>query len=75
MRAPLHSSNPNELFEPDVIADPQVLFARLRSETPIAGSPRPACIAWRPGTSSRRRWRRRLEHDHIDAEAASSLRG
>jgi cytochrome P450 len=36
MRAPLYSSNPNELFEPAAIADPQRLYARLRSETPLA---------------------------------------
>jgi len=36
MRAPLYSSNPNELFEPATIADPQGLYARLRSETPMA---------------------------------------
>lgn len=36
MRAPLYSANPNELFGPDVIANPQALYARLRSETPIA---------------------------------------
>lgn len=36
MRAPLYSSNPNELFEPDTIANPQPFHARLRAETPIA---------------------------------------
>jgi cytochrome P450 len=36
MRAPLYSSNPNELFEPDIITNPQILYARLRSETPMA---------------------------------------
>ena len=36
MRAPLYSSNPNELFEPEAIADPGRLYARLRSETPIS---------------------------------------
>src|SRR5262245_36782699 len=36
MRAPLYSSNPNELFEAHVIANPQTLYARLRSETPLA---------------------------------------
>jgi cytochrome P450 len=36
MRAPLYSSNANELFEPNIIANPQTLYARLRSETPIA---------------------------------------
>lgn len=36
MRAPLYSSNPTELFEPTTIADPQRLYARLRSETPMA---------------------------------------
>src|SRR5262245_19225960 len=36
MRAPLYSSNPNELFESDIIANPQTLYARLRSETPLA---------------------------------------
>lgn len=36
MRAPLYSSNPNELFEPNVIANPQTLYARLRAETPMA---------------------------------------
>jgi cytochrome P450 len=36
MRAPLYSSNPSELFEPETIANPQTLYARLRSETPIA---------------------------------------
>ena len=36
MRAPLYSSNPNELFEPATIADPQRLYARLRSEAPLA---------------------------------------
>ena len=36
MRAPLYSPNPNELFEPAAIADPQALYARLRSETPLS---------------------------------------
>jgi len=36
MRAPLYSSHPDELFEPTTIANPQTLYARLRSETPIA---------------------------------------
>ena len=36
MRAPLYSSNPSELFEPAAIADPQRLYARLRSEAPLA---------------------------------------
>ena len=36
MRAPLYSANPNELFEPEIIANPQRLYARLRSETPMA---------------------------------------
>ncbi|HEY7818280.1 MAG TPA: cytochrome P450, partial [Vicinamibacteria bacterium] len=36
MRAPLYSSNLNELFEPDIIANPQALYARLRSEAPMA---------------------------------------
>jgi cytochrome P450 family 144 len=36
MRAPLYSANPNELFEPAAIANPQPLHARLRSETPLA---------------------------------------
>jgi cytochrome P450 len=36
MRAPLYSSNPNELFEGDVIANPQKLYARLRAEAPLA---------------------------------------
>jgi hypothetical protein len=36
MRAPLYSSNPSELFEPAAIANPQRLYARLRSETPMA---------------------------------------
>jgi cytochrome P450 len=36
MRAPVYSSNPNELFEPDTIAHPQTLYARLRSNTPMA---------------------------------------
>jgi len=36
MRAPLYSANANELFERDVIANPQTLYARLRSEMPIA---------------------------------------
>jgi cytochrome P450 len=36
MRAPLYSSNPSELFEPAVIADPQRLYARLRSEAPLS---------------------------------------
>ena len=36
MRAPLYSSNPSELFEPAAIADPQRLYARLRSEIPMA---------------------------------------
>jgi cytochrome P450 family 144 len=36
MRAPLYSANPNELFEPDTIANPQKLYARLRAEAPIA---------------------------------------
>jgi hypothetical protein len=36
MRAPLYSSNPNELFEPAAIADPRGLHARLRSEAPLA---------------------------------------
>src|ERR1700752_3037919 len=36
MRAPLYSSNPSELFEPGTIANPQTLYARLRSETPLA---------------------------------------
>ncbi|HXJ32402.1 MAG TPA: hypothetical protein VMS22_00060, partial [Candidatus Eisenbacteria bacterium] len=36
MRAPLYSSNPNELFGPGVIANPQTLYERLRSETPIS---------------------------------------
>jgi cytochrome P450 len=36
MRAPLYSSNPNELFESHIIANPQTLYARLRSEAPMA---------------------------------------
>jgi cytochrome P450 len=36
MRAPPYASNPNELFEPAAIADPQRLYARLRSEAPVA---------------------------------------
>jgi cytochrome P450 len=36
MRAPLYSSNPSELFEPAAIADPQRLYARLRSEAPLS---------------------------------------
>ncbi len=36
MRAPLYSSNPNELFEPSTIANPQPLYARLRSDTPLS---------------------------------------
>ena len=36
MRAPLYSSNPNELFEPATIANPQNLYARLRAEAPLA---------------------------------------
>ena len=36
MRAPLYSTDPNELFEPATIANPQPLYARLRSETPLA---------------------------------------
>lgn len=36
MRAPPYSSNPSELFEPAAIADPQRLYARLRSEAPLA---------------------------------------
>ena len=36
MRAPLYSSNPNELFEPATIVDPHALYARLRSKTPLA---------------------------------------
>ena len=36
MRAPLYSSNPNELFESSTIANPQKLYARLRSETPLS---------------------------------------
>jgi len=36
MRAPLYSSNPNELFEPATIAKPQQLYARLRSEAPLS---------------------------------------
>jgi cytochrome P450 len=36
MRAPLYSSNPSELFEPAAIADPQVLYARLRAEAPVS---------------------------------------
>lgn len=36
MRAPLYSSDPSELFEPAAIADPQALYARLRSEAPLA---------------------------------------
>lgn len=36
MRAPLYSSNPNELFEPLTIANPQQLYARLRSEAPLS---------------------------------------
>jgi cytochrome P450 len=36
MRAPIYSSNPNELFEPSTIADPQPLYARLRSTTPLS---------------------------------------
>jgi cytochrome P450 len=36
MRAPLYSANPNELFEPATISNPQTLYARLRAETPMA---------------------------------------
>jgi len=36
MRAPLYSSNASELFEPTTIAEPQRLYARLRSEAPLA---------------------------------------
>ena len=36
MRAPIYSSNPNELFEPATISNPQPLYARLRSETPLS---------------------------------------
>jgi cytochrome P450 family 144 len=36
MRAPLYSPNPNELFEPATISNPQPLYARLRSETPLS---------------------------------------
>ena len=36
MRAPLYSANPNELFDPATFADPQRLYARLRSEAPMA---------------------------------------
>lgn len=36
MRAPLYSSNPNELFEPATISNPQPLFARLRSDAPLS---------------------------------------
>jgi cytochrome P450 len=36
MRAPLYSSNPNDLFEPATIAKPQQLYARLRSEAPLS---------------------------------------
>jgi cytochrome P450 len=36
MRAPLYSSNPNELFEPGTIANPQRLYARLRAEAPLS---------------------------------------
>ena len=36
MRAPLYSANPNELFEPATLADPQPLYARLRSEAPLS---------------------------------------
>jgi cytochrome P450 len=36
MRAPLYSSNPNELFEPATLANPQTLYARLRAEAPLA---------------------------------------
>jgi cytochrome P450 len=36
MSAPLYSANPNELFEPATIANPQPLYARLRSEAPLA---------------------------------------
>ncbi len=36
MRAPLYSSNPNEIFEAATISDPQPLYARLRSDTPLS---------------------------------------
>ena len=36
MRAPLYSPDPNELFEPATISNPQRLYARLRSETPLS---------------------------------------
>jgi len=36
VRAPIYSSNPNELFEPATISNPQPLYARLRSETPLS---------------------------------------
>ena len=36
MRAPPYSSNPNELFEPATISNPQPLYARLRSDTPLS---------------------------------------
>lgn len=36
MSAPLYSANPNELFESATIANPQPLYARLRSEAPLA---------------------------------------
>ncbi len=36
MRAPLYSSNPNELFEPSIIESPQKLYTRLRAEAPLA---------------------------------------
>jgi len=36
MRAPLYSSDPNELFAPAAIEQPQRLYARLRAEAPLA---------------------------------------
>lgn len=36
MRAPIYSPNPNELFEPATISNPQPLYARLRSEAPLS---------------------------------------
>jgi cytochrome P450 family 144 len=36
MRAPLYSASPDEIFQRRIIEDPSLLYARLRSSTPIA---------------------------------------
>lgn len=36
MRAPLYSTDPNEIFSADTIADPQPFYARLRTTMPVA---------------------------------------